>query len=55
MNRVLTAERAVLLKLESLGIVLLILICLIISLLALFACECELVTCTCLSHCSTPP
>ena len=51
----LTAERAILLELESLCSILLILICLIISSLALFTSECELISDISLSHILAPP
>ena len=50
MNGVLTAERAVLLEFKPFRVVLLVLVCLIISLLALCACECQLITSTGLCH-----
>ena len=50
MNGVLTAERAELLELKPLCIVLLVLVCLIVPLLALCACEGQLITSTGLCH-----
>ncbi len=55
MNRVLTAERAVLLQLKPFCIVLLVLKCLIVSLLAFCACKSDLITRTGLCHGLIPP
>lgn len=47
--RVLVAETAVLLEFKSVRIILLVLIGLVVSLLALFTSQCQLVSCSCLA------